>query len=96
MNNLPQVCQIEIGDKTIASVNARDLHESLGIRRDFSAWIKQYTQPKKEETRDWFENIDFSILLPIGGEQDWGGQNRIDYVLSVETAGGVSSEGTRQ
>jgi phage anti-repressor protein len=86
MESLPQIVDTLLGSETIPSVNARGLHEALGVRRDFTTWIKQYTSPKKEESRDWFENKDFGILLTAKGEQDWGGSNRTDYALSIEMA----------
>ena len=40
MNELIQVEERQIGDGTIQTVNARDLHAFLEVGKDFSTWIK--------------------------------------------------------
>jgi phage anti-repressor protein len=40
MNELIQVVERQIGDGTIQTVNARDLHAFLEVGKDFSTWIK--------------------------------------------------------
>ena len=40
MNELIQVAERQIGDGTIQTVNARDLHAFLEVGKDFSTWIK--------------------------------------------------------
>lgn len=63
-------------------VNARDLHEFLESRKDFSSWIKD-----RIERYDLVENEDYVILLPQKGEQTGrGGHNKIDYVLTLDAA----------
>lgn len=63
-------------------VNARDLHEFLESRKDFSSWIKD-----RIERYDLVENEDYAILLPKKGEQTGrGGHNKIDYVLTLDAA----------
>lgn len=86
MESLPEVIDTIIGTETIPSVNARDLHHGLGIRRDFSAWLKQHIEPDKTGHCDWIENKDFAVLLTLDGEQTRGGHNRIDYAFSIEMA----------
>lgn len=66
--------------RTVA--NARDLHEFLESRKDFSSWIKD-----RIERYDLVENEDYVILLPQKGEQTGrGGHNKIDYVLTLDAA----------
>lgn len=63
-------------------VNARDLHEFLESRKDFSSWIKD-----RIERYDLVENEDYAILLPKKGEQTGrGGHNKIDYILTLDAA----------
>ena len=46
------------------AVSARELHQFLGSRRDFSHWIKD-----RIEKYQFVENQDFEILLDKFGEQ---------------------------
>jgi phage anti-repressor protein len=74
------------------TINARELHEKLGVKKDFSDWFK--TQIK----RGMFdENIDF-IAIPLKGEGEIRKNSRgllidstgkilqIDYFLTIDTA----------
>ena len=70
----------QIGSRNVNAVDARELHGFLGVGRDFSSWIKQ-----RIEKYNFKENRDFVILLPGFGEQH-GGQNRIEYALSLNMA----------
>ena len=40
MNELIKVAERQIGDGTIQTVNARDLHVFLEVGKDFSNWMK--------------------------------------------------------
>jgi hypothetical protein len=40
MNALIKIASAKIGDETINSVNARDLHKFLGVGKEFANWIK--------------------------------------------------------
>jgi phage anti-repressor protein len=90
MKELLKVSQNRIGDDKVNSVSARELHVVLGVSKDFSSWIKA------QLNRGFFvENIDY-IVVPIGkslhpqkGEQR-GGHNKIDYILTLETAKHIS------
>lgn len=62
------------------AVNARDLHEFLESKQDFSTWIKN-----RIEKYDFVENIDY-VLLHNSVEQVSGTKHRIDYVLSIDAA----------
>lgn len=64
------------------AVNARDLHEFLESKKDFSSWIKD-----RIERYDFVENEDYVVLLPKVGEQTGrGGHNKIEYALSMDAA----------
>jgi phage antirepressor YoqD-like protein len=72
---LIEVTERSIGDESIQTVNARDLHEFLEIRKDFSDWIKA-------QLGDLFtQGIDFEAF-PQKGEK--GNRPRIEYVLTLE------------
>lgn len=70
----------KVGGETLPTVNARELHASLGITKDFSTWVK--SQIKRARL---VENIDF-IKLTQKGELSATGQTVIDYHLTLESA----------
>ena len=59
------------------TVNARDLHEFLESRRDFSNWIKQ-----RIEKYGFIEGEDFTTILAKSN----GGRPGIEYHISIEMA----------
>jgi phage anti-repressor protein len=61
-------------------INAREMHEFLGSRRDFSNWIKE-----RIERYDFQEGIDYSTILAnrVG---DSVGKPRIEYLLRIDMA----------
>jgi phage anti-repressor protein len=81
-NNKKELLPIElrsIGEGQMNTVNARLLYEFLGVRKDFSNWIKaQIKRARLQEDRDY-------ILLTPEGEQTRGGNNRIDYFFTLES-----------
>jgi anti-repressor protein len=60
----------------IETVDARELHASLGSREDFSTWIK-----RQIEKLCGAEGVDF-LRSTVFGSEGRGGQNRVDYSLS--------------
>ena len=60
-------------------VSARDLHEFLEVKRDFSTWIKERIEKYKFE-----EGIDFSPIL--GKSIESTGRPRIEYILKLDMA----------
>lgn len=62
------------------AVNARGLHQFLGIGKDFSSWIK-----KQIERCDLVENQDFEVFTQKG-ENLFGGRPTSEYALSVDAA----------
>ena len=54
MKEIIQVAERQIGDGTIQTVNARDLHAFLGVGKVFAAWIKG-----RIEQYGFVENQDF-------------------------------------
>lgn len=61
-------------------VNARELHEFLGSKREFAAWIKE--RNKKYGFR---QGEDFEVF-PKSGENPQGGRPVIEYLLSLDMA----------
>lgn len=61
-------------------VDARELHEALGLTMDFSDWIKATIERLKMS-----ERIDF-VCSRSTGSNGRGGHNRVDYRLSQNAA----------
>ena len=74
MSNL---IKIEINDQMGQTVNARDLYESLGIKKDFTDWFKQQV-----ERMGLIEGRDFT---PFWGEST-GGRPSADFKVTVDIA----------
>jgi len=74
MNEIITITQIEINDAEVNSVNARDLHTALGLKSDFSTWIKK-------ELLIFEENSDY-IKLHKKMER----QTLIEYILTIDTS----------
>ena len=68
---------------SIETVNARDLHEWVGVGRDFSSWIKQ-----RIEKYDFEENRDYVKSSIISSSPDLVSQKQmpIDYHISISMA----------
>ena len=68
------------------AVSARDLHEYLGVNRDFSTWIKDRISKYRFE-----ENIDFSTFTKFGEREGTNLKSRsIEYVISLNMAKEIS------
>lgn len=63
------------------TVNARELHEFLESRQDFSTWIKN-----RIEKYDFVENIDFVTAPQNYGTANGGHSTRNEYYLSIDMA----------
>lgn len=67
------------------TINARDLHAFLKVRKMFAHWIKdRITQ------YGFIENQDFVCLPVLASKEGRGGHNRVDYFLSLDMAKEVS------
>lgn len=64
-------------------VSARELHEFLEVGRDFTTWIKS-----RINKYDFTENTDFTVvnIAHQNGGASHGGQNKVDYAISVSMA----------
>lgn len=68
------------------TINARDLHERLGVGRMFAHWIKE-----RIDTYSFIEGEDYCLPNPASGttqglQRFFGGHNRKDYFLSLNMA----------
>ena len=68
------------GGRTRTVVNARDLHEFLESRKDFSSWIKD-----RIERYDLTENEDYVVFTEFG-ENSKGGRPKKEYALTLDAA----------
>lgn len=66
-DNLIPVFTTDIGGVTQSAVNARELHGFLGVKRDFSNWIK-----KRISEYGFIENSDYSQVIDLNGHQNGG------------------------
>lgn len=64
-------------DRLEQVVNARELHDKLESKRDFSNWITDRIQKY-----DFIENVDFTTILL----KSTGGRPRTEYALTLDTA----------
>lgn len=73
-----------IANQTTTLVNARELHQRLQVKRDFSTWIKD-----RIEQYHFIENEDFIRSPNLGSGKPlsfFGGNNRTDYHLTLDMA----------
>jgi anti-repressor protein len=85
MNELIQVAERQIGDSTVQTVNARDLHAFLEVGKDFSTWIKD-----RMAQYGFIEHHDFvtaqNLRSPVSGSSKARAQVATDYHLSLDMA----------
>lgn len=63
------------------AVNARELHQFLESKQDFSTWIKS-----RIEKYDFVENQDYQTAPQIYGTANGGHATRTEYALSIDMA----------
>lgn len=73
-----------IGAAPVQTVNARDLHASLGVRKDFTDWIK--AQIKRALLT---ENTDYVVSLQKGVNPQ-GGRPTDEYHLTIEAGKNIA------
>lgn len=67
-------------DTAQPTVSARDLHEGLEVGTKFATWF-----PRMAEY-GFAENVDYKTCYPNLGSENHGGQNMVDYQISVDMA----------
>lgn len=78
---LPAISNQPINDKSVQTVNARELHSALGVGKVFAAWIQARIDKFKFE-----EGSDYIILLSNSGNQVHGGANKKDFHITLNMA----------
>ena len=80
MNDCLPIMKATIGSESVNSVNARQLHASLGVSKDFSDWMKAQI-----ERAELVRSEDFEVL-PQKGENPQGGRPSVEYALTLDAA----------
>lgn len=78
MNELINITTATINNEEVNAVNARELHDKLGVKRDFSNWIK-------DRLEGFTEGQDFTVAK-IGDGKNRGRFAPIDYIISLDVA----------
>lgn len=78
MNKLINITKATINDEEVNAVNARELHEKLGSKRQFGNWIKDRLEGFIDG-KDYVSNKNVKNL-PRGGRPE------IDYIISLDVA----------
>lgn len=76
MNEL-QILTVDSDNQT---VSARELHEKLNIGTKFATWFPRMCE------YGFLENEDFTTCYPNLGSNNHGGQNMVDYNISMDMA----------
>ncbi|BBA70211.1 antA/AntB antirepressor family protein [Geobacter sulfurreducens] len=67
--------------REVNAVDARELHEALGVKRQFADWIKsQIVQAML------VDGVDYCLTHADVKQTGRGGHNRIDYLISLDAA----------
>ena len=79
MKDIINITSSQFDNKSIATVNARELHAYLESKQKFADWIKGRIQKY-----DFLENQDFCVINL--GSKGQGGHNAVDYHISIDMA----------
>jgi phage anti-repressor protein len=78
---LEKLLPILIKQNEDQAVSARDVHNYLKVGRDFTTWIKG-----RIEQYGFIEEVDYLLLTNLGEQKGRGGSNKVDYILTLDTA----------
>ena len=79
-NELIKIETTTISGEPVKTCNARDLHASMEVSKDFSNWAKaQIKRARLVENRDF-------LVIAQKGENLAGGRPTIDYHLTLDSA----------
>ncbi len=85
MTNLVKVFEYQITDEFVQSCNARDLHNFLEVRRDFTNWVKA-----RIEKYGFIEGEDYSIVQNLTSPDLASSKSRqrvlTDYYITLDMA----------
>lgn len=93
--NLPTITEASVDGASVQTVNGRDVHRFLEIRKDFTDWIKvQIDRARLREGRDYVsevspqkgENPSAQICTVVDQGVSRGGRPRTEYHLTVDAA----------
>lgn len=88
MTQFPTIVVSELGADQVQTVNGRDLHTFMGVRRDFSTWIKdrieQYGFAEHQDYEVFTDSGDNVRSPDLGSKR--GGHNRVEYAISLDMA----------
>lgn len=76
-----ELIKVTVNEKQEQIVLARELHEKLGIQKDFTSWFKY-----QAEKIGIIENEDYYLLTNFGEQNGSGGHNKVDYIVTIDTA----------
>lgn len=77
MNELIKVAYQTVGSRESPSVNARELHSFLEVRKVFAAWIQE-----RIEQYGFVENRDFAVFSDFG-KNPQGGRPKLKWAENV-------------
>ncbi|WP_375608667.1 MULTISPECIES: antA/AntB antirepressor family protein [unclassified Bartonella] len=80
MNTLIKISEQAVGQEIIQTVNARELHVFLEVKRDFSNWIKD-----RINKYSFLKNQDYIVFANFG-ENLQGGRPSTEYHLTLDMA----------
>jgi len=84
----------KIGNEEVNSVSLRELHKELGIKKDFSDWVKvQIKRGFLEEGIDYIifhQKSEKSLLHQKGEQKKVGGSNKIEYISTIDVAKSIA------
>jgi phage anti-repressor protein len=85
MNDLIPIAVADVGGQSIQTVNLRDLHEGLGVGRDFSTWAKErIAKYGFVEGQDFV--ISHDLISPVSGSSKARDRETIEYHASIDMA----------
>ena len=71
-----EIIKIDVENK----VSGRELHDFLEVGRDFTTWMKQMIG------YGFSEHADYETCSPNSGSEIHGGQNKVDYRMTIDMA----------
>lgn len=80
MNELITITKVTINNEEVNAVNARELHEKLGSKQDYSTWIK-----RRIEKYEFIEGQDY-LLHKFVEQLPSGAKHCIEYIISLDMA----------
>lgn len=85
--NLLQTQSHNFNGRTVQGINARQLHQALGVGKMFAHWIKnRIKQGRFMEEIDYLTVQNSSVDLPKLANQKGGNLRAVEYILSVDMA----------